>query len=204
MSDAGLEGQIRDGLRVAQLKFSDPVISGCAAYITLLRQWNARINLTALRLVDPLPQATLDKLILEPLMAAPLISAPTVNWIDLGSGGGSPAIPLRLTHRGGTLTMVESRHRKCAFLREATRRLELERTFTRAARFEELTPEREADLVSIRAVRLDEPTADLIAAVLQSGGTLFAFGSRVIDSRFVLEQEVQLPDGSELFRYRRS
>jgi 16S rRNA (guanine527-N7)-methyltransferase len=203
LSDAALEGQIRDRLRVVQLDLPDPVISGCAAYITLLRQWNARINLTALRVVDPLPQTTLDKLIVEPLMAAPLISATTVNWIDLGSGGGSPAIPLRLTHRGGTLTMVESRHRKCAFLRDATRHLELERTFALAVRFEELTLDREADLVSIRAVRLDEPTADLIAAVLQSGGTLVAFGSRAIDSRFVLEQEVELPDGSVLFKYRR-
>jgi len=204
LSDAGLEGQIRDGLRVAQLEFSDRVISGCAAYITLLRQWNARINLTALQLADPLPQSTLDKLILEPLMAAQLIPAPKVNWIDLGSGGGSPAIPLRLTHPGGTLTMVESRHRKCAFLREATRRLELERTFAQGVRFEELAPERQADLVSIRAVRLDERTIDLIAAVLQSGGTLLTFGSRAVDSRFVREQRVQLPDGSELFRYRRS
>jgi 16S rRNA (guanine527-N7)-methyltransferase len=204
LSDTGLEGQIRDRLEVARLEFSDSIVTDCAAYIALLQRWNARINLTALPLSDPLPQPTLDKLIIEPLTAARLVPAQTDNWIDLGSGGGSPALPLRLAHRGGTLTMVESRERKCAFLREATRNLQLERTFAQAVRFESLRPEGQADLVSIRAVRLDEPTNNLIASLLHSGGTLLSFGSLTSDSRFVQEQQAELPDGSKLFKYRLS
>ena len=40
-------------------------------------------------------------------------------WFDLGSGGGSPAIPLKLVRPDARLTMVESKTRKAAFLREA-------------------------------------------------------------------------------------
>ena len=43
--------------------------------------------------------------------------------IDIGSGGGSPAIPLALAVPGLRLLMVESKTRKSVFLREAVRAL---------------------------------------------------------------------------------
>jgi len=203
LSETGLEDQLRDRLRVADLEFSDPIIRGCALYLRLLGRWNARINLTALPLVAPFPDASIDKLIVEPLSAAALLPSASGNWIDLGSGGGSPAIPLRLAHPAGTLTMLESRARKCAFLREATRVLGLERTVVEAARFEQFSPERLASVVTIRAVRLDKPTVELIVKLLGSGGTLLSFGSRATDARLVNEQSAELPDGSSLLSYTR-
>ena len=97
------------------------VLAGCTAYLALLIRWNLRMNLTALPLAEPVPDSTIDKLIVEPLMAADLVPESFSTWIDLGSGGGSPAIPLRLAHRQGFLDVVESRERKCAFLREVVR-----------------------------------------------------------------------------------
>ena len=47
--------------------------------------------------------------------------------LDIGSGGGSPAIPLVLTLSRLRLVMVESKTRKSVFLREAIRALELPR-----------------------------------------------------------------------------
>ena len=41
--------------------------------------------------------------------------------MDVGSGGGSPAIPLKLAVPRLALTMVEVKARKSAFLREAVR-----------------------------------------------------------------------------------
>ena len=46
--------------------------------------------------------------------------------MDIGSGGGSPAIPLKLALPHLHLTMVEAKVRKSAFLREASRQLELD------------------------------------------------------------------------------
>ena len=50
--------------------------------------------------------------------------------MDVGSGGGSPAIPLKLAAPAVALTMVEVKARKSAFLREAIRQLELDSTST--------------------------------------------------------------------------
>jgi len=46
------------------------------------------------------------------------------RWIDLGSGGGFPAIPIAIANREQQSVehhLVESIHKKCAFLREAIR-----------------------------------------------------------------------------------
>ena len=48
-------------------------------------------------------------------------------WFDIGSGGGSPAIPLKLARPTLPLPMVESKTRKAVFLREAVRALGLAR-----------------------------------------------------------------------------
>ena len=128
------------------------------------------MNLTALSLADPVPDSTIDKLIVEPLMAASLVPESYSTWVDLGSGGGSPAIPLRLVHRQGFLRLVESRERKCAFLREVIRSLELGHTRVDSVRFDALTLERPIDLLTIRAVRLDAPLLQSIASWIHSGG----------------------------------
>ncbi|MDE0717983.1 MAG: class I SAM-dependent methyltransferase, partial [Rhodospirillaceae bacterium] len=99
-----------------------PALTGrLAAYVELLQRWNARLNLTALDDSDH----GLDRLVIEPLAAARHVPRATLNVIDIGSGSGSPAIPLRIALGGTRLVLVEARQRKAAFLREAVRRLEL-------------------------------------------------------------------------------
>jgi hypothetical protein len=75
------------------------------------------------------------------------------------SGGGSPAIPLKLVEPALDLTLVESKARKAALLREVVRELGLIRTSVETSRFEELASrtraEASAGLLTIRAVRLE-------------------------------------------------
>jgi 16S rRNA (guanine527-N7)-methyltransferase len=169
-----------------------------------LMRWNRRINLTALPLAEPLPASTLDKLIVEPLLAADLFPASNPNWFDLGSGGGSPAIPLRIACPAGSLTMVESRERKCAFLSEAVRTLGLSRTSAISTRFEELQPQRPIDVFTVRAVRIDAPLTDLLARWATPGAYAFCFGTEIQDERFPIEARRPLPGGSALFVHRRA
>ena len=61
-------------------------------YFGLLTHWNAKINLTALPLGSPTDE-TFDRLLVEPLVAAKYIPDSARLWLDLGTGGGSPAIP---------------------------------------------------------------------------------------------------------------
>jgi 16S rRNA (guanine527-N7)-methyltransferase len=180
------------------------VLSGCVAYIALLVRWNLRMNLTALPLTEPIPDSTLDKLVVEPLMAMDLVPDSSSTWVDLGSGGGSPAIPLRLAHRQGFLRLVESRERKCAFLREVVRSLELSHSRVDSVRFEALTLERPIDLLTIRAVRLDAPLLQLISSWVRPSGILMCFGGEVEDPAFSQLALKSLPDGSFMRVYRRA
>src|SRR5262245_46544264 len=110
--------------------------TACAAYLELLERWNRRINLTALPL-DPPTDAAIDRLIVEPVAAARHLGTGDRTVVDLGSGGGSPALPFKIAARQVRLVMVESRARKVAFLREAARHLELADVTVEATRFED-------------------------------------------------------------------
>jgi 16S rRNA (guanine527-N7)-methyltransferase len=148
-------------------------------YFQLLAHWNARINLTALPLDAPTDE-TFDRLLVEPLAAAKQIpdDVPAV-WFDLGSGGGSPAIPLKIARPALKLTMVESKERKGAFLREAIRALELVDTLVETERFETIatksTVTGNVDFVTVRAVRTDDQLFESAARLLKDGGRLLMF-----------------------------
>jgi len=148
------------------------------AYFRLLAHWNAKINLTALPL-DPPTDETFDRLLVEPIAASRRVENLPMVWFDLGSGGGSPAIPLKIARPALTLTMVESRERKSAFLREAVRTLGLAGTAVQQARFEDVAEEASyactADLVTVRAVKADIGLFQVARKLLRSGGRLVMF-----------------------------
>lgn len=149
-------------------------------YFDLLFRWNQKINLTSLSLDSP--DEAIDRLLVEPLVAARLIEGrATPRLIDIGSGGGSPAIPLALSVAELGLVMVESKARKGAFLREALRQLELKGS-VESARFEELLPRpdfHEAfDFLSLRAVRTEPRTLISLQAFVRPGGRLLLFKAK--------------------------
>jgi 16S rRNA (guanine527-N7)-methyltransferase len=158
------------------------VVDAFEQYFALLARWNPTINLTALPLSPPTDE-TLDRLFVEPVVAARHIEpAPSrsshVRWVDLGSGGGSPAIPLKITRPSWSLTMVEARERKASFLREAIRALRLQETDVSNVRFEDLAARRvTADVVTVRAVKLDNAFADVTRKLLSRDGLLAVFSS---------------------------
>jgi 16S rRNA (guanine527-N7)-methyltransferase len=146
------------------------------AYFRLLAQWNVKINLTGLPLQPPTDD-TFDRLFIEPLAAAALVANVPGIWFDLGSGGGSPALPLKLVRPALALTLVESKTRKAAFLREVIRALKLPATDVANVRFEELADAaKKADLVTVRAVRPDAALFNVSARLLKGGGRLLLFG----------------------------
>ena len=99
--------------------------------------------------------------------------------------------------------MVESRERKCSFLREVVRRLGLGSTTVEASRFEVLERSRSAQLVTIRAVKVDESTTEVLAGLLAPGGLLLAFGSLVNYDAFIQVDKAVLPDDSTVNLFRR-
>ncbi len=161
--------------RLARLEVPAPLKASLLAYYDLLIRWNRKINLTSLS--DP--DRAIDRLLLEPVAAGPHLPR-KARLMDLGSGGGSPAIPLALATEVSELVMVESRGRKAAFLREAARQLGLPAT-VESVRFEDasLASKYQAliDIVSIRAVRLDADTLRVARGFAVPGGLLALFVS---------------------------
>lgn len=160
----------------AGLFLPDDLSARLTAYYELLSKWNRKINLTALEN----PDEAIDRLLLEPIAAARQIpSSAPMRLMDVGSGGGSPAIPLKLAVPALALTMVEVKTRKSAFLREAIRHLELRAATVETSRYEELLARPELheafDLVSTRAVRLEIASLVTLQAFLKPGGQFLLF-----------------------------
>jgi 16S rRNA (guanine527-N7)-methyltransferase len=154
---------------------SDALAERLAAYYELLVRWNRKINLTSL---DNLDEA-IDRLLLEPLVAARFIPASATLLLDIGSGGGSPAIPFKLGVPRLAVTMVEAKARKSAFLREAIRQLAIEGAQVETARYEELLVRPELHeayhVVSLRAVRIEARVLTSLQAFLAPGGSILLF-----------------------------
>ena len=89
-------------------------------FAELLMVWNARINLTGARTVDDLIAEHLP----DAFAVAGAIDGPA-EVVDVGSGGGLPALPLAILRPDLRLTLVEPLSKKVAFLRTATRELGL-------------------------------------------------------------------------------
>jgi 16S rRNA (guanine527-N7)-methyltransferase len=153
----------------------DDLTGRLTAYYELLSRWNRKINLTAL----DNPDEAIDRLLLEPVLAARHLGSAAMRVMDVGSGGGSPAIPMKLAVPGISLTMVEAKARKSAFLREAIRHLSLSDTFVETSRYEELLARPELhesfDLLSLRAVRIETRVLVGLQAFIRSGGSIFLF-----------------------------
>jgi 16S rRNA (guanine527-N7)-methyltransferase len=98
---------------------SDDALARLDKFAALLTEWQRRINLIAPSTIPHIwTRHIADSLQLLPL-------APHAKtWIDLGSGGGFPGIPLAcalVQTPGAQVHLVESNGKKAAFLREAVR-----------------------------------------------------------------------------------
>jgi len=147
-------------------------------YYRLLSTWNRKINLTGMDLSEASPES-FDRLLIEPVLAARHASPAIRRIIDIGSGGGSPAIPLTLAVPGANLLMVESKIRKSAFLREALRALEMKESDVATSRFEALLSRPDLheahELLTLRAVRAESRALMNLQAFVKPGGHIFLF-----------------------------
>jgi len=203
VSASPLESRIRERLRRAGVSLDETTLGQLALYYTLLERWGTRMNLTGLALAN-YPDATVDRLLVEAILAAPHVPDSPLVWFDFGSGGGSPAIPLKVMKPVAELTMVEARARKGAFLREVVSKLGLENARVMTARIEDLvgiSGGSSADLVTVRAVKLDSTLFSSAAHLLRPGGRLMLFGAAAIrtlpdELRFKAEVRLQALDGT--------
>ena len=179
-----LERQSWDALIPHLLKVEANVETATAALRTFterLLQWNRSVS----NLISRNDEGRfVDRHLMEAVEPAHwLRSSGATRWIDLGSGGGIPAIPLALVMPGTAWTLVESRRTKTLFLRKVTEELGLTSVETVNSRVEDVVLEREHmgafDGFTSRATLPLGPTLAYAAMLTRPGGHAFLWkGSR--------------------------
>ncbi len=120
-----------------QITLTDTQVGQIQQYTKLLRTWNDKVNLTAIR--DPLE--ILYRHFCESMFGSTLLSVENCRLADVGSGGGFPGIPLKIIRPDLYVFLVESNVKKATFLAEVVRELGLTDSRVLVSRFEELGEE---------------------------------------------------------------
>lgn len=106
-------------------------------YLSLLEQWNRKVNLTGLRGREEI----LRDLFAESFLASPLLAEQDGPLLDVGSGAGFPGMALKIYRPELDVYLLEPRRRRASFLETVRRRLGLEGTAVICKRLEECRPE---------------------------------------------------------------
>jgi 16S rRNA (guanine527-N7)-methyltransferase len=111
---------LAEGAAALGLELAPQVLERFQVYLDELKLWNAKINLTALKA----DREIIIKHFLDSLAVWPWLEA-APSLVDLGSGAGFPGLVLKLVQPALTLTLVEARQKKAAFLEYLASRLRL-------------------------------------------------------------------------------
>jgi 16S rRNA (guanine527-N7)-methyltransferase len=155
-------------------------------YIDILRHWNARINLTAIRddeeiVTRHFGESFFAARCLFPEASGSEAGKGRVRVADLGSGAGFPGLPIKLWVPDIQLTLIESSHKKATFLREVCRALALTDVDIQNVRGEEVG--RTYDTVTLRAVENFAQALRIAAGLVTPQGRLaLLIGSSQLDS----------------------
>jgi len=140
-------------------------------YSSELRKWNRRINLTSITNErDVIIKHFLDSL----SYLKGFDPAPGLRLLDMGSGAGFPAIPLKIACPELSVTLVESTKKKASFLRHIIRTLPLDQAEVKDVRIEELpeSSRKSYDVITARAFSDIRSAAAAGVIYLKPGGVM--------------------------------
>lgn len=182
MSPPLSESEIARELADFEIALPPPAMAQLSRYLELLLHWNRRVNLTGLRQ----PRAIVRRLFAESLYVSRVVELR--GWlVDIGSGAGFPGLALKLVAPELRVTLVEARHKKCAFLKEVTRECGFAPVEVVAERFEDWAARqtKAADIITTRAVERDAKLLAAIRQLLGPGGHAVFFTTAKLAKRLV-------------------
>lgn len=181
-------------------------------FYSLTLDWNTRMNLTNLTSIEDFAL----KNVIDSLSAwrafENFSSTENISVIDIGSGAGFPAIPLKIFHPEIKITAVDSLGKRIKFLEEVKRDLKLEGFESLPARAEDLGRREEFrekfDVAISRAVSKLPILSELCLPLVKIGGIFVAmkgkkFVEEIQESRKAIENlggdrletlEIKLPE----------
>ncbi len=171
---------LADGIKTLSLELDARQHDQLLDYLALLFKWNSVYNLTSV--VDPLQMVTHH--LLDSLAAVPAFAGAD-NVLDVGAGGGLPGIVLAIARPAMKVALIDTVHKKTAFLKQVKAELELANVTVYTAKVQELQVEQPFDVITSRAF------ADLSDFVNWSGHLLAGGG------QFIALKGVAPPDEQE-------
>ena len=144
-----------------------------AGYLDLLLRWNARTNLTAIRVPEEIVARHFGESLFGAQQMFPAGKASVglgTSLADVGSGAGFPGLPIKLWVPQLHVTLIEAQQKKATFLREVVRTLELTNVEVRSSRAELVTET--FDNVTLRAVEHFDRAVATAAKLVRPGGRL--------------------------------
>lgn len=142
---ADLGKPLDKGLNELGLALGRDVPSRLLEYLALLDKWNRIYNLTAIRG----GARSVSGHLLDCLAVVPHVTGARV--LDVGSGAGLPGIPIALAKPEARVTLLDSNHKKAAFLRQAVVELQLKNVNVICERVENWRPPDKFDCIISRA-----------------------------------------------------
>lgn len=167
--DRALLSQVlADGINEMKLDVTVSQQEKLLDYLALMNKWNSVYNLTSLR--DPMQMVTHH--VLDSLAAVPAFAAAR-NVLDVGAGGGLPGIVLAISRPDMKVSMIDTVHKKTAFLKQVKAELELANVSVYTMKVQDLDVSDKFDVITSRAF------ADL-SDFLEWSGHLLAQGGKFI------------------------
>jgi 16S rRNA (guanine527-N7)-methyltransferase len=148
----------------------------CQAYISLLSYWNSIINIVSTRGVDNL----LTDLVSQSLKPLEHLALPQrARILDVGSGAGFPALPLKLARPDLNVTLLEPQRKKWLFLRRVIEELNLEGIEAIRAHLEEASQREDwragFDLITTRGVGSTLELFGKMEPLIRPGGSCWFY-----------------------------
>jgi len=166
---AALATVLREGVTDMQLDVTPEQQAKLMSYLQLMYKWNAVYNLTSLR--DPMQMVTHH--LLDSLAAVPAFKNAT-NVLDVGAGGGLPGIVLAITRPDMKVAMIDTVHKKTAFLTQVKAELALSNVTVHTMKVQDLQVSDKFDVITSRAFADLSDFVNWSGHLLQEGGKFIA------------------------------
>lgn len=204
--------EMKSALEGSNVALSEDQIQAFHTYAELLKEWNEKINLTAIT-DEPL---VVEKHFYDSLLIAKNMDFAGKSIADIGSGAGFPGMAIAIAFPDCRVTLIDSTKKKFTFLDEVKKTLKLKNVNFHIGRVEDMRSERNHfDIVTARGFAAMNIFLEVAAPLAKVGGTLIAMKSlkgeeELMKSKFAIRrlglekvstQKDSLPDGEIRLNY---
>ena len=185
--DKKIINQLVSGITELGLEVEDSQIEKLLAFLVLLKKWNSKFNLSGVADIESMVSLhLLDSLAISSHLRGEI-------FVDFGSGGGLPGIPLAIINPDKKFVLIDSNGKKTRFLFQVKTELALSNVSVENCRIEHYQNKQQIDMVMCRAFSTLEVAVDKLQPLLSNDCSLLA-----MKGIYPEEEISKLPEGFEV------